>query len=42
MSAAVRTRLWPLPDELMIGLTTHGRPIAATASRNSASVAAKR
>ena len=37
-----RTTLWPRPDELMTGLTTHGVPMASTASRNSASLPANR
>ena len=31
--AAVRTSDWPLPDDDMTGLTTHGRPIRSIAAR---------
>ena len=42
MSDADRMTLWPWPEELMIGLTTHGMPTACTAASNSSRVAAKR
>ena len=42
ISDASRIVLCPLPDELMMGFTTQGRPMASTAARNSASVSAKR
>ena len=40
MSAAERITLWPCPDELITGFTTHGIPISATASSNSPRVPA--
>ena len=42
MSAAWRRVLCPLPEELMMGFTTQGRPISSMARSNSARVAAKR
>ena len=31
-SASLRATLWPLPEEDMMGLITHGYPIVATAA----------
>src|SRR5579885_2224789 len=42
ISAGVFTVDWPLPEELITGFTTHGRPIAATAARYSSGLPAKR
>ena len=42
MSDSLRSVLWPLPEEDITGFTTHGRPMARTASRYSACVSTKR
>lgn len=41
-SDALRTTDWPLPEELITGLMTQGKPIAFTADAHSASVSANR
>ena len=38
--AASRTVLWPLPDEDMTGLITHGRPVCAAPARTSSKLSA--
>jgi hypothetical protein len=40
--ARSRSRLWPLPEELITGFTTQGRPMASTAATNSSLLWAKR
>ena len=40
--SAVRMKLWPLPEELITGLTMHGKPISCTAWRKASSLSAKR
>ncbi len=42
MSASLRSVLWPLPEDDITGLTTHGRPTAAIAARYSSGVSTKR
>lgn len=40
--ARSRSTLWPLPDELITGFTTQGRPMVSTAATNSSLLWAKR
>ncbi len=40
--SAERIKLWPLPEELITGLTMHGKPISVTAARKPSSLSAKR